>query len=91
MLQLVVRNLGGSAFGCGHVGIQDTWSLSRCVWFCELAPELFGNYFWVIGQENVGSWSCVLCCNGDLSVSKNKLISLQSIGEKPPPCKRFQV
>ena len=72
MLQLVVRNLGGSAFGCGHVGTQDTWRLSRCVWFSELASELFGNYFWVGEQENVRSWSCVLCRNGDLSGSKNK-------------------
>lgn len=91
MLQLVVRNLGGSAFGCGHVGTQDTLSLSRCVWFSELASEQLGNYFWVGGQENVGSWNFVFCCNGDLSVSKNKPGQSPEPWWETPPCERFQV
>ena len=70
MVQLVARNLCGSAFfGCGVVGTQDFLSLSRYMGSSELASELFWNFFWVWGQENVGSY--VLCCSGDLSVSKN--------------------
>ena len=70
MLQLVIRNLGGSAFGCGHVGTQDTLSVSRCVWFSELASEQLGNYLWVGGQENVGSWNCALLQWRPVSIQK---------------------
>lgn len=65
-MQLVVRNLCGSVFfGCGGVGTQDSLGLVRYAG----SSELFWKHFWAWGQENVGS--CVFCCSGDLSVSKN--------------------
>lgn len=83
-MQLVVRNLCGSVFfGCGGVGTQDSLGLVRYAG----SSELFWKHFWAWGQENVGS--CVFCCSGDLSVSKNNPTQSPEHWWEPPSLLEF--